>query len=213
MQGDGAAFRMGMAEANDEITKAILTQQLATDEGRHMARAAATVHQDVLDTLVRQGKLSVQDMIRDQIFKPWIKLNWGEKAEHLAPIADLGATEQRDKPGLWQGAAALMNAKYFTEDQLQAMDLMLGVPVRQKITALAFTAVKLQAQKGQPAQQSEPDQQPADESPVDPNKVTVRPHQRNKPRRPGQTDTTDPNQSDQQKEDATDDEFGQLQAA
>jgi len=203
MQGDGAAFRLGMAEANDEITKAILTQQLATDEGRHMARAAATVHQDVLDTLVRQGKLSEQDLIRNQLFKPWVALNWGEKAVHLSPIADLGANEQRDKPGLWQGAAALMNSKYFTEDQLQAMDMMLGVPVRQKVTALAFTVAKLQAQKSQAAPPDEPAQDDQeDQPPPDPNKITVRPHQRNRPRRPGQ-----PVNEPAQEEGAFDDEL------
>jgi hypothetical protein len=196
MQGDGAAFRMAIAEAHDEITKAILTQQLATDEGRHMARAAATVHQDVLDTLVRQGKLNEQDMIRNQILKPWVVLNWGEKAARLAPIADLGATEQRDKPGLWQGAAALMNSKYFTEDQLQAMDAMLGVPIRQQITSLAFQLQK-KGVKG-------PDQQPA---PTDPNKIVVRPHERNRPKRTEPNDQPADQPNNQPKEGSFDDGF------
>ena len=184
MQGDGMAFRLGMGDCNQEITKAILTQELATEEGRHMARAAAQVHQDVLDTIVRQGKLSVQSLIRQQLFRRWVIVNWGEDVAHLAPIADLGATEQRNKPALWQGAAALMNSKYFTEDQLQALDEMLGVPIRQKITGLAFQVVAAQAKKTTAGQPEQPmDQSQEKQQPSAPDRVPVRPHDRRRPQR------------------------------
>lgn len=183
MQGEGAAFLRALDRADQQITKAILTQELATEEGQHMARAAAEVHQDVLDTLVREAKLGLQDMLRSQLFRPWVILNWGDQAGHLAPIADLGATEQRDQPAKWQGAAALMNAGYFTEDQLQDMDRDLGVPIRKKRTALGWlkATAKSQPARGGPAAPEPAPQDQAEEP--DPNRVVVRPHTRNKPAR------------------------------
>jgi hypothetical protein len=205
MQGDGAAFRLALGQEDQQITKAVLTQELATEEGKHMARAAAEVHQDVLDTLVRQGKLSVQSMIRRQVFQPWVALNWGEDFMHLAPIADLGATEQRDKPALWQGAAALMNSGYFTEDQMAVLDSMLGVPVRQTLTALAFRLADKPAAGATGSKPAEP--------PVPPDRVGVQSHTRQKPTRPqpGTPDKVPDKAALNEWEDSADDD--QLQAA
>lgn len=137
MNGDGAAFLRGIAQCDQQITKAVLTQELATEEGRHMARAAAEVHQDVLDTLVRQGKISASKMIRNQIFRVWVEMNYGNEAVYLAPYADLGATEERDQPAMWQSVAALVAGGYFSLDQLQALDKKLGLPIRQELPDIA----------------------------------------------------------------------------
>lgn len=137
MQGEGAAFLKGMAQCDQQITKGVLTQELATEEGRHMARAAAQVHQDILDTLVRQGKIGAGMMIRNQIFRNWVRINWGEQYEHLSPRADFGAAEERDQPAMWQSVAALVASNFFSADQMQALDKKLGLPVRQENPALA----------------------------------------------------------------------------
>ena len=126
--GNGEAFLKAVAECNVSITKALLTQSLATEEGEHQARAASTVHQDVLGTLVRQGKRGLLRMITRDILKPWVLRNWGEKAVHLTPKPSLGESEQQDIAPM---ITALAAAGYTVgPSQLAAIDVSLGLPVR-----------------------------------------------------------------------------------
>jgi Protein of unknown function (DUF935) len=129
--GDGVAFKTALQLYSGQIIKAILTQQLATEEGEHQARSAASVHQDVLDTIVRQGKQSVLEMVSNQLLIPWVRRNWGDQAaETLVPVPTLGTTEHQDVPALMSSVAALMRAAYLHSSQLAAVDEMLGLPVR-----------------------------------------------------------------------------------
>jgi hypothetical protein len=131
MQGEGAAFLRAIAECNTSIVKAILTQELATEEGEHQARAAAQVHQDVLDTLVRQGKRSVVRMLAKQVLTPWVRYNWGDKAAaSLVPTVSLGSTEEVDRAPMINAIANLQRAAYLHPSQLPQIDDMLGLPVR-----------------------------------------------------------------------------------
>jgi hypothetical protein len=131
LTGDGQAFKTALGMYSSQIIKAILTQQLATEEGEHQARSAASVHQDVLDTIVRQGKQSVLEMVSNQILLPWVRRNWGEvAAETLVPIPTLGTTEHQDVPALMSAVAALMRASYLHSSQLTDLDAQLGLPVR-----------------------------------------------------------------------------------
>lgn len=131
LAGDGQAFQAALRLYSSQIIKAILTQQLATEEGEHQARSAASVHQDVLDTIVRQGKQSVLEMVSNQILIPWVARNWGDDAaETLVPVPTLGTTEHQDVPALMSSVAALMRAAYLHSSQLSAVDAMLGLPVR-----------------------------------------------------------------------------------
>ncbi len=128
LSGEGAAFLRAIAESNVSITKALLTQSLATEEGEHQTRAASQVHQDVLGTLIRQGKRSMLRMIVKDILKPWAVRNWGEKILHLLPVPSLGETEQ---PDLALMITALASAGYQVgPSQLPDIDIMLGLPVR-----------------------------------------------------------------------------------
>lgn len=127
-KGDGAAFLRAIAECNISITKALLTQSLATEEGEHQTRAASTVHQDVLGTLVRQGKRSLLRTIIKDVLKPWVLRNWGEKAVHLTPIASLGESEQQDVAPM---ITALAAAGYqIGPSQMAEIDSSLGLPIR-----------------------------------------------------------------------------------
>jgi Protein of unknown function (DUF935) len=131
LTGDGEAFKSALGLFSGQIIKAILTQQLATEEGQHQARSAASVHQDVLDTIVRQGKQSVLEMVSNQILVPWVARNWGDQAaETLVPVPTLGTTERQDVPALMSAVAALMRSAFFHSSQLPAIDEMLGLPVR-----------------------------------------------------------------------------------
>lgn len=129
MTGDGRAFLNGFAHCDQQTVTAILTQTMATQESEHMARAAAQVHQDVLDTLIRQGKKIIVRMLQT-ILKRWIRYNWGEILIPLCPVVTLGSAEQRQIPSLMASVAQLMGTQYFAPEQLPGVDRMLGLPVR-----------------------------------------------------------------------------------
>lgn len=130
MQGNGEAFLACFSEADSQITHAVLTQQLATETPGQQARAAAQVHQDVLDTLVRQGKRAVVRMVRNDILKPWVVRNWGEGAAEMTPQVSLGTTERQDLAALMNAVAALARIGYIHPSQLPYVDTLLGLPAR-----------------------------------------------------------------------------------
>lgn len=128
--GDGSAFLKGLLQADQQITKAILTQELATEQGEHQTRAAATVHQDVLATIVRQGKKSVQRMIFMDVLRRWVIMNIGDDALHLTPFVSLGTTEEEDKSPKMNAVAALQRSGYLDMSQYPGIDEILGLPAR-----------------------------------------------------------------------------------
>jgi hypothetical protein len=192
MNGEGRAFLTAIAECNMSITKAILTQTLTTEEGEHQARAAAQVHQDVLDTLVRQGKRSIVRMMQKQILRPWVAYNWGDDvAAKLTPKVSLGTTEEQDLVPTMNAIANLYQAGYIDVSQQPDIDDMLGLPVRDLSIADEPT---IEEDSGSPPQaagqpggalpSSPPgNAQPQDQQqrPSNPNRVAVRGHERNRP--------------------------------
>jgi hypothetical protein len=130
MQGEGEAYLRAFALSNAEITHAVLGQELATEEGSHQARAAASVHQDILDTIVRQGKQAVERMLTNDVLRPWVERNYGRDTLELTPIVTLGTTERQDQAQIMTAVAALMRAAYLHPSQLRAVDELLGLPVR-----------------------------------------------------------------------------------
>lgn len=129
-QGDGAPFLRAIGVCDHGITKSILTQELATEEGAHQARAAAEVHQDVLDTLVRQGKRSLQRVIARDILRNFVRWNWGEAALPMAPKPSLGTTERQDLPAMMTSVAALVKSGFPHPSQYAYYDGLLGAPGR-----------------------------------------------------------------------------------
>ena len=86
MVGNGEQFERAFSYFNSQITKAILTVTLATDDSTHNARGAAGVHQNTLEMLLKQIKASVVRMVRYDILRQLVKLNFGDKALHLIPV-------------------------------------------------------------------------------------------------------------------------------
>lgn len=130
MQGDGQAFLHALDQFDKQITKAILTQTLATDEGKHQARAAAQVHQTVLYTIVRQSKKAIQRMIRQDILRPLCVYNFGTDVVKLVPFVTLGSAEEADFVSIAQAVSQLATAEYLAEMQLPVIDRMMGLPAR-----------------------------------------------------------------------------------
>lgn len=123
-------FMDALGRCDQQITKAILTQSLATEEGAHQARAAAQVHQDALDTIIRQAKRGLARAIEQQIIRRWIVWNWGADLLHLAPKVTLGTTERHDQTDLINAMANLYKSGYLHESQMAAADELVGLPVR-----------------------------------------------------------------------------------
>jgi hypothetical protein len=149
--GDGLQFLKAFDHWDGQIVKAVLTQSLATQEGQHMARAAAQVHQDVLDTLIRQAKLGFARQLRNQMLKRWVSYNWGEKAMHLAPMVGLGKALTRDQPALWTAVSQLFNSGYLAPSQQQETDELIGLPVRDETEVLGSGEVVVTEEPQQPA--------------------------------------------------------------
>lgn len=135
-QGEGRAFLAAFDAYDQQISKAILTQTLATGEGQHQARAAASVHQDVLTTLIRQGRRAVVRMLRRDVLRQMIRFNFGEQAAlALTPNVSLGNVEQQDFGTTANAIAALAKASYLDASQFPKVDEMLGLPVRDPAAA------------------------------------------------------------------------------
>lgn len=165
-EGEGKAFIEGITLANLDITKAILVQQLATEESQFMARAAAEVHQDVLATLIRQGKQAVVRMLEQDILRPWVTYNWGPDATEFCPVASLGEVEAEDMVQLMGAVANLMGKAYFAEEHLPWLDRMMGFPVR---PAGAKRVYPQREQKVAQPKQQQQTQQPNDQNSSDQN--------------------------------------------
>jgi hypothetical protein len=131
-QGNGEAFYKAFAECDQQITKAILTQTLTTEEGEHQSRAASQVHMDVQGIIVRQGKLGLQTAYRRDVLTPWVRYNYGDRAaDLLTPICDLGAGDEQDKAAIWASTASLNSAGYIrNEEQRAEIDSQIGIAVR-----------------------------------------------------------------------------------
>ena len=129
-QGEGKAFLNAFNFFNAEITKAITTQTLASNEGDTASRAQASVHQDALGTIVRQAKRSICRMVRRDVLRNLVRYNFGDKAIPLTPKVSLGEVEQEDIAKLMTAVAQLMSASYIHESQFAGIDRRLNLPPR-----------------------------------------------------------------------------------
>ena len=141
MAGDGSAFASFEDRQDRRIAKAILNQMLATEEGKHQTRASSGTHQDILDTIVRQTRRTVERMLAEQVVHLLILFNFGADALPFAPIPTLGRTEQHDFSSMAGGVAALESSGFLGESQKPGIDNLLGLPVRD-VEADALAAQK-----------------------------------------------------------------------
>jgi hypothetical protein len=131
MSGDGQAFLSALNQFNAEISKGILCQTLATNEGIHDSRAASEVHQDVLDLVVNHVRQTVGSMIRRDILVPLVRYNWGDAvAKRLTPKVHLSQSQQHNWAKDAAAVASLVTAQYLDPSQYKAMDTRLGLPPR-----------------------------------------------------------------------------------
>jgi hypothetical protein len=127
--GKGEAFLSAFQLYDQQITKAILHQTLATDEAKFGTRAQASVHQDVLGTIIRQIKQGVEQTIARDIARPWVRYNYGDAALALVPTVTLGDVDQVDFAST-ASAIASLSTNYLDPSQYIGTDKMLGLPER-----------------------------------------------------------------------------------
>lgn len=137
--GDGHAFLSAFDLYDRYITKAILGQTLASEEGKHQARAAAQVHQDILDTIIKQAKRLVCRMIERDILAVWVRLNWGDGLGHLVPTVSLGSTEQPDMTAMITALATANRYGLLAPSQMTTVDGKIGLPQRSPEEVQALT--------------------------------------------------------------------------
>lgn len=128
--GEGMAFLNAMQSFNAEITIAITTQTLATSEAKYGARAQSEVHQDALETLVRQGKRSICRMLQRDVLRNLVRYNYGDQAAQLTPIVSLGETEATDMAALMTAISNLQRSGYLHHSQLAGVDRLINLPPR-----------------------------------------------------------------------------------
>lgn len=130
-QGNGEAFKDAITKFNGEISKGILCQTLATEEGVHMAKAASETHQDVLDMVINHVRQTVGRMIRKDILLPLVRYNWGEDvARHLTPKVFLSQTQQHNWAQDASALSSLAQSGYLDPSQYRELDARLGLPKR-----------------------------------------------------------------------------------
>jgi phage gp29-like protein len=128
--GEGQAFLSAFSLYNAEITKAITTQTLASNEAEFGTRAQASVHQDALGTIVRQAKRSLCRTLRRDVLRNTVRYNYGDKLAALTPKVSLGEVEAEDEARLITAFAQLQSSSYLHPSQYAGIDRRLNLPPR-----------------------------------------------------------------------------------
>ena len=113
---------------NIEISRALLGQHLATNEGSSNSRAAAEVHAIVLRQLINACRYFMARQFHQNFIKPVIEANFGDVGRAM-PVVDLGDGD--GYPPSITDVAVLLQSGYFTEDQLPKLDRVMGFPIRE----------------------------------------------------------------------------------
>ena len=128
--GQNAPFLPLNGWCDQQISIAITGQTLASMEGEHMSRAAASVHQDTKGVTVQQGKEALQNMIRNDILKGIVGNNFGPDAIPFTPFVSLAETEQHDFATDSKAVSDLWQCGYLAPSQVPEIDARLGLPAR-----------------------------------------------------------------------------------
>jgi hypothetical protein len=129
-KGTGEPFEKAIGVGGEEITKAILLQTLATREGKHQTRASTATQMSLVDILVWAIKGILCQQIKQDIFRPLLRYNFGEMvARRFMPHTSLGDYERRNWATDSTGASALI--PYCYPSQAEWIKEQLGVPVKE----------------------------------------------------------------------------------
>jgi hypothetical protein len=95
--GDGSAFREAFEWHDRQIALGLLHSPRTMLEAQNSSKADSETAQDTLGVLARVGKKALAAAIRNDLIRPWVRLNWGDDAaRRFCPEVALGMTEQQD---------------------------------------------------------------------------------------------------------------------
>jgi hypothetical protein len=125
--GNGDEFKSFFEICDRQITRAILLQDLATNEGQHGTRAQSVTHMDILSLRIWNLKNTVADCLRNDVCKQVVGINYGPDKVSLTPAVSMGDTDRRD----WatDAAAAALLGPYVPDSIFAAMCQQLGLPM------------------------------------------------------------------------------------
>ena len=130
MSGNGEPFIKALTYYDQQITKAITQQTLATDEGEHQARAASSTHEDILMLLPVLTRKRFRRTVRRDIAEVWVKVNYGEEYLDLVPDIIIGETSDSAFASKAAAISQLAGGPFLDKSQYAAIDLDLGLPTR-----------------------------------------------------------------------------------
>jgi hypothetical protein len=129
--GDGSVFSRRIDYADSCIAREITLQTLAIIEAKHGTRSQGEVHQDVMDLGVDYIRRLSCRVIREDVYRPLIRYNWGDDAaDRLCPFASMTAVAKQDLNTTLPAYASV--GYQLAPDQLPAVDEELGLPVRKE---------------------------------------------------------------------------------
>jgi hypothetical protein len=129
VEGEGAGFERAINVADEQITKGILFQTLATSEAQFGTRAQSQTHLNVLDMVIWWLKGKIAKAVKCDLIEKAIRYNFGDEALRFCPMISLGDTERRD----WatDATAAVALSPEITDSQWNAVTDQLGLPPAQ----------------------------------------------------------------------------------
>jgi hypothetical protein len=125
---DGAAFAKALADLNIEISKAITSQSLATNEGEHNARAAADNAKNVLDLIAEEIEQDLAGVLKG-VLKVLVEVNYPPQDWEYVPNVSLSQAEEADLAPAAAAFSQAMQAGIIQKAQLPYVWSKLGLPV------------------------------------------------------------------------------------
>lgn len=130
---EGEQFIKAIEICNQQIARSILLQTLATQEGKHQARASSETQMNVLDWMIQSIKDNVAETIQTDIGKPFTAYNWGEDAARdLCPKVSLGDGERRNWATDADAAAKWIATGELSQSQIDSLVTSAGIPARKE---------------------------------------------------------------------------------
>lgn len=127
-QGDGVAFLNANDYFDRQITLAISGTTRLTLEAKHGSKADTDTALDVAGLRIANDKLRLARAINRDIIRPIIRLNYGEEAVRLSPVAALSQTEQQDLANMWRAVASLETSGALDDSMRTAVYVKAGLP-------------------------------------------------------------------------------------
>lgn len=125
-ENNGELFRFVFDLLNREITQGQLRSTRATTEAQHGSKADSQTSLDLLTTFVWYLKGRLANVLRDDVLKTLVFLNFGPDAERFTPDVMLGDADRYDWAKDATAIAAL--AAILTDSQLDELCVASGIP-------------------------------------------------------------------------------------